>query len=403
MTFGHDAHQCVSQLRQTLAADKIPVGFFLGAGCPCAVKVGEGNGSAPSSIIPDIRGLTAFIHTELLASSDAKDSYSKLLALFKEDEIESPNVEQMLNRVRQFREVAGKVGVRGLSADELTELDKHICKSIRTRVTRSLPAASTPYHSLAEYVGRHRSPSTELFTTNYDVLLEEALEHHQVPYFDGFVGSSRPFFDQKAIEDGEVPQRWARLWKLHGSINWRFNRASKAVVRTNREDAGDELLIHPSHLKYDESRRIPYLVMADRLKTFLKRGERPVAMFILGYSFGDEHINEALIDCLRSNPSAACFAIQYGNLSGYPAAVKLATENPNLSVMAKDRAVIRRQEAGWLMTPTRDVAALAEVFTVGAEVPGADSDAPRPCDFHIGDFAKFGDFLRLVSSSVEAR
>lgn len=330
MTFGHDAHQCVSQLRQTLAADKLPVGFFLGAGCPCAVKVDEGNGSVVS-IIPDIRGLTAFIHKKLLESDGAKDSYSKLLSLFKEDEIESPNVEQMLNRVRQFREVAGKVGVRGLSAGELTVLDKHVCESIRTRVTRPLPAAPTPYHSLAEYVGRHRSPSTELFTTNYDLLLEEALEHHQVPYFDGFVGSSRPFFDQKAIEDGEVPHRWARLWKLHGSINWRFNRALKAVVRTEREQAGDEeLLIHPSHLKYDESRRMPYLVMADRLKTFLKRGERPVAMFILGYSFGDEHINEALIDCLRSNPSAACFAIQYGKLSDYPTAVKLATENPNL-------------------------------------------------------------------------
>ncbi|UWU75570.1 SIR2 family protein [Bradyrhizobium huanghuaihaiense] len=404
MAFEHDAHQCVSQLRQTLSADKLPIGFFLGAGCPCAVMVDGADGSGMSSIIPDIRGLTAYIHEVLTATDDAKETYSKLLGLFKEDEIESPNVELMLNRVRQFRQVAGKVGVRGLSADELASLDRHICKSIGARVKRSLPPDWTPYHSLAEYVGRHRSPSTELFTTNYDMLLEEALEHQQVPYFDGFVGSSRPFFDQKAIEDGGIPQRWARLWKLHGSINWRFNKASKVVVRTDREEIGDELLIHPSHLKYDESRRMPYLVMADRLKTFLKRGERPVALFILGYSFGDEHINEALIDCLRSNPSAACFAIQYDALSRYPDAVKLATENSNLSVMAKDRAVIRRRESGWLVRPTRDVASLAEVFTVGAEFAGTDSDAPRPCEFEIGDFARFGDFLRIVSSAVgEAR
>jgi hypothetical protein len=239
---------------------------------------------------------------------------------------------------------------------------------------------------------------TELFTTNYDLLLEEALEHHQVPYFDGFVGSARPFFDQKAIEDGEAPPRWARLWKLHGSINWRFHQTSKVVFRTEREEAGDELLIHPSHLKYDESRRMPYLVMADRLKHFLKRGERPVALFILGYSFGDEHINEALVDCLRSNASAACFAIQYGPLSSYSAAMKLATQNSNLSLMAKDRAVIRRQEAPWLMRPARDAAALANVFTVGPEIPGTDPDALRPCDLEIGNFAKFGDFVRLISN-----
>ncbi|SDD33175.1 hypothetical protein SAMN05216337_101028 [Bradyrhizobium brasilense] len=167
---------------------------------------------------------------------------------------------------------------------------------------------------------------------------------------------------------------------------------------------GDELLIHPSHLKYDESRRMPYLVMADRLKTFLNRGERPVALFILGYSFGDEHINEALIDCLRSNPSAACFTIQYDALSRCPAAVRLATENSNLSVMAKDRAVIRRREDGWLMRQTGDVAALAEIFTAGPQGDGTDSDAPRPCEFEIGNFARFGDLLRLVSSTVgEAR
>lgn len=395
MVSGHDAHQSVSQLRQTLAADKLPVGFFLGAGCPCSVMVPDKAGM--SSIIPDIRGLTTYIDQVLVANEEAKDPYAKLLTLFEEDEVDTPNIEVMLNRVRQFREVAGKVGVRGLSATELTTLDQHICNSIRERVTRSLPPSTTSYHSLGEYI-RHRTSATELFTTNYDLLLEEALEHHGVPYFDGFVGSARPFFDQRAIEDGEVPARWVRLWKLHGSINWRFNRASKVVVRTERRDTGDELLIHPSHLKYDESRRMPYLVMADRFKHFLRRGERPVALFILGYSFGDEHINEVLIDSLRSNASAACFAIQYGPLSDYPAAVKLATDNSNLSLLAKDKAIIRRQEGAWFMRPTRDVAALTDAFTVDPDVPGADPDAPRSCQLDIGNFAKFGDFVRLISN-----
>ncbi len=33
----------------------------------------------------------------------------------------------------------------------------------------------------------------ELFTTNYDLLLEEALEDEEIPYFDGFVGSKKSF------------------------------------------------------------------------------------------------------------------------------------------------------------------------------------------------------------------
>src|SRR3546814_16422857 len=105
----------------------------------------------------------------------------------------------------------------------------------------------------------------------------------------GFVGSSRPFFDQRAIEEDALPLRWTRLWKLHGSINWRFNKQSKAIFRSReKSDADLELLIHPSHRKYDESRRMPYFVMIDRLRHFLRNDGRPVAPIALGYPFSDE-------------------------------------------------------------------------------------------------------------------
>lgn len=108
----------------------------------------------------------------------ANDQYSKLAGLFKADEVDTPNIERILNRVRRFREVAGKVDARGLSADELTTLDRHICDSIRERVTRSLSPPATSYHLLAECT-RHRSPVTELFTTNYDrqTKMEQIYQH----------------------------------------------------------------------------------------------------------------------------------------------------------------------------------------------------------------------------------
>src|SRR3546814_17878072 len=102
----------------------------------------------------------------------------------------------------------------------------------------------------------------------------------------GFVGSSRPFFDQRAIEEDALPLRWTRLWKLHGSINWRFNKQSKVIFRSReKSDADLELLIHPSHLKYDESRRMPYFVMIYRLSHFLRNARRPVDLTTLAYSF----------------------------------------------------------------------------------------------------------------------
>ena len=405
----HDPLQCVTQLRQTLSADKLSIGFFLGAGCPFAVRIPCEGEQGDRPIIPDIKGLTTEVHMSISASGSCKASYEALLKTFVEDAIADPTIEAMLNRIRSFREVAGNVGVRGLSFDELKTLDREICQAIRAIVTCSLPTQMTPYHALADFIGTHRSPFTEIFTTNYDILIEQALERRRVPYFDGFVGSSRPFFDQRAIEDGEIPLRWSRLWKLHGSINWRFNKETKAVFRgDNNEEEGDELLIHPSHLKYDESRRMPYLVMIDRLRSFLRHSERPVALILSGYSFGDEHINEVIVESLKANASAACFALQFGNLSNYPVAIALAKENSNLSVLAADKAIIRRREGKWMANPTIDIATLKGAFDLVPDAIGASeetssgatvtAEAPRPCKMALGDFKRLGDFLNEFSS-----
>jgi hypothetical protein len=399
----HDPSQCVKQLRQTLAADKLAVGFFLGAGCPCAVRVPAGTDGTEKSLIPDVRGLTSDVDAQMLGSKDHAPAYKKLTGVMAQDGDTSPTIETMLTRIRTLREVAGKAAVRGLSFAELDLLDKAICLGIKQTVTCSLPNEATPYHALARFIGTQRYPLTELFTTNYDVLMEQSLEECRVPFFDGFVGSFRPFFDQRSVEEDKIPVRWTRLWKLHGSINWRFNKESKAVFRSAEGSDGDELLIHPSHQKYDESRRMPYFVMIDRLRAFLRTNQRPVALFINGYSFGDEHLNEAITESLNANPSAACFALQYGNLAEYPQARKLARENANLSVFARDAAIIRRQEAKWIAHPATDIAAIACAFQpvdpAGSDKKDIeDSDQPYLCQFMIGDFKLLGNFLDEFSA-----
>jgi hypothetical protein len=399
----HDPTQCVKQLRQALAADKLAVGFFLGGGCPCAVRVvGEKEGT-DRPLVPDIKGLTRDVHGKMAASQDHAATYKKLTDVLGEDGETSPTIETMLNRIRSLREVAGKVAVRGLSFAELDALDRQICLSIKKTVSCSLPNDATPYHSLARFIGTQRYPLTELFTPNYDVLMEQSLEACRVPFFDGFVGSSKPFFDQRAIEEDQIPARWARLWKLHGSVNWRFNKTTKSVFRSLEDSDGDELLIHPSHRKYDESRRMPYFVMIDRLRAFLRSNQKPVVLFIVGFSFSDDHLNEAIVENLSANLSAACFALQYANLAEYPNARKLALENANLSVLARDSAVIRRQEAKWIAHPATDLPAIKCAFQPIDE-NGADktameeSDQPHLCRFTIGDFKSLGQFLDEFSA-----
>lgn len=170
------------------------VGFFLGAGCPLAVRVSSGDKSEP--LIPDIAGLT----TKVKAHLDGDDAI-KAVAASAWDRviargISSPTIEDVLSHIRTLKSICGKGQIDGFSADLLAKLDQAICKRVKDVVSKNLPVADTPYHVLANWIQAiSRDKPVEIFTTNYDLLVEQALEEQRVPYFDGFVGSDSAFTD----------------------------------------------------------------------------------------------------------------------------------------------------------------------------------------------------------------
>jgi hypothetical protein len=384
----HDSLQQINQLRQALAAPKLSVGFFIGAGCPCSIKTGV---HKDQPLIPDVAGLSQQVIATVAASEKYKASFERVLAVFTQDGKTNPNIEDILGKIRALADVAGKDKARGLTAEELIGLDKIICETITGIVDCECESEDNPYRSLARFVESRSRPAAEIFTTNYDLLVELALEAQRVPFFDGFVGGVRPFFDQRAIDDDIIPARWCRVWKLHGSINWRLNPLLKTIFRSKEKSDGVEQLIHPSHRKYDESRRMPYFVMIDRLRNFIRNQKQPVALFVTGYSFSDQHINEALIEGLKANPSAICYALQFDELAKYPIATKLATDVANFSVLARDSAVIRRRRGKWLSRSSVDQSSILSGFTMKDEP--SESDKPIPSEFVLGDFSRLALFL----------
>lgn len=364
----HDLQRIRQDLQESLSLDKHPVAIFVGAGCPCSIRVPNASGST-DPLIPDIAGLTASVTGALAGDSQFK----VLLKQFDDDGKTAYTIEDLLSRVRALRRIVGKGTARGLDENALAELEKSLCKHIVEAVRKELPGRDTPYHHLAEWIGgvSRRSP-VNLFTTNYDLLLEQALEDCGLPFFDGFVGARRPFFDLRAIEDDAVPARWSRLWKLHGCATWSLESDGRVTRACRSAITGEGLLIHPSELKYDQSRRMPYLAMIDRLRAFLRQ---PSAFLVtLGYAFGDEHVNEILLQGLRSNPSAAGFGLLYRNLADEPGAAALSTRVPtNLSLLARDRGVVRATMGEWFAAP---------------------SAGKTPVSNDLGDFQVFASFLR---------
>lgn len=379
----HDPLRQAAYLKQCLSENKRPIGFLLAAGCPQAVRV-DGK-----PLIPAIEVLTTQVNEEL-AKKNCAGNFAKVLANLATDGNEKPNLEVALTHIRGLTEVAGKGEVRGLQADALKELDTAICAEIVAAVSKSLPSPLNAYHRFAAWVkARERKEAVEVFTPNYDLLFEQAFEESGVPYFDGFVGSRRAFFDTQAMEGDKLPPRWARLWKLHGSINWRKGDDGKAF-RGVAEEGAQSYMIHPSHLKYDESGRMPFLAMIDRLRNFLRQ---PSAVLVCGgYSFGDKHLNSAIEEGLQGNPHATLFALCYGALDSYPAAQKLAERSGNFSLFADDQAIVGTRQGGW---------SAVETSTTIAVTPATDVDGkPAAAKFALGDFDAFGKFLAELMGEI---
>jgi hypothetical protein len=212
------------------------------------------------------------------------------------------------------------------------------------------------------------------------------------------MAANEPWFDLASIEHDTIPVRWTRLWKLHGSINWEKSEETvngkniTRVVRVTREAATGKVMIFPSHLKFDQSRRMPYLAMLDRLRAFFQGKDAP-RLVVCGYSFLDDHLNEVLLDGLRGNRNAQCFALMYSGLDQHPRVVEYAQRQSNLTVLAWDGAVVGTRIGGYRAGTAGGQEHEPWLFE---EMPSAGDSKEAYPRSRLGDFHYLGLFLEQL-------
>lgn len=384
MSNSHDPIRHLEYLRQSLSQDKKPIGFFISAGCPLAVTMPT---KEEWPLIPDVKNLTEWINKELTAN----EKYQNLLLELDKAKKDKCNIEDILSFIRGLQQVSEGGEVRGFSESDLNEIEKAVCKKIVQKINVSLPDTQTPYHKLVKWISSiDRDFPTEIFTTNYDLLMEDALDYLEVPYFDGFVGSRKSFFDLRAVEDGSISKHWTRLWKIHGSINWNQEeyKGVKKIYRSSEVKLDANHLIYPSHLKYEQSRKMPYLALIDQLNRFIR--EKSSLLILSGYSFNDEHLNDTIINALKANPSAMVLAFMFDTyflkdeIERYPKANKLARDRHNLNVWTFDKAIIGTNLGDWKVQKPSDDNDIKQFIT------------PEDGSVKLGDFSVFADFLKML-------
>lgn len=380
----HNPDRYMAELRQILSQGRKRMGLLVGAGAPMAIRLDPLGvltdvGGAP--LIPDISGLTAAVIKTL--SDEDRQAITML-----EPELTKPiTIEALLTRVRRLAQVIGASKVHALNGSDYEQLGKRLCAAIGNEVRAQLPPSPNAYTELISWIaGTQRQHSVELFTPNYDLLMEQAFERARVPYFDGFTGSDKPFFDPASVSSDELPARWSRLWKLHGSLGWKA--LDDRVVRSGGLEATD--LIYPDHLKYDQVTRLPYSALFDRLRQFLTSPD--TLLMATGFSFGDSHICAVLDEALAVNAHTAVFAFQFQMLDDESAATEIAMARPNMSVYARDAAIISGVKGRWQPgdPENTDWLEIRKTFWDDAD----HHSGP----FLLGDFRRLAQFLALTQA-----
>ena len=381
----HNLDRFMVDLRQILSQGRKRLGLLLGAGTPMSLLVDENNNIASdgSPLIPDVARLT-----EIVIESLSGDDKAVIEALFP-DRDRGVNIETVLTRIRRLSEAIENERIYGLDGSEYTALAERICSTIGTIVSPTLPDSPNPYTELATWIGgTYRDHPVEIFTPNYDLLLEESFERNRLPYFDGFSGSHQPFFDPTSISSDSLPARWSRLWKIHGSLGWEIDDGN--IVRTGSRNATS--LIYPDHLKYDRIEKQPYTAMFERLKSFLNTPDS--LLLCTGFSFFDAHISAILDEALAANTHTAVIAFQFRTLQEEEAAKGLAIKRRNLSVYARDGGVIFGIEGKWQLgePPTEEWLSIRNSFWDAGNGDGGS--------FLLGDFSKLARFVALTQAET---
>lgn len=152
-----------------------------------------------------------------------------------------------------------------------------------------------------------KSPSSQTvdyLVLNYDTLLEDALALESVPLADGLDGGETGWWSPETFDRSGLE---ARVFKLHGSINWCAFANDPLPRRVGRRlqisSANDcPILIWPASTKYRETQFDPFAALATRARRVLRPSERSQRVLVVcGYRCRDAHVNHEIDSALRES------------------------------------------------------------------------------------------------------
>lgn len=274
--------------------------------------------------------------TEEFKRKFARDSYdpSKKTTTIKDailNHHEYPDIEHVLQVLREIREFQNSEGGKfitwvgkgllfhyansqSIKFDELiireiTPLENEIKKAVFDYYRWDSSVNITLrkiYDSIFNMITKYQK-DIHVFTTNYDIAIEEYCgitnEHKCI---DGFVYNNRKrrhlWADGVMTPPDHDRGRDVYLYKLHGSLNWKYH-SDHGLERTSEESPVNDpsytnnLLVYPTMNPKDGYEKDPYKTIRQH---FVKQMKTSEVCIVIGFSFRDIRINEIVLDFIKS-------------------------------------------------------------------------------------------------------
>lgn len=173
-----------------------------------------------------------------------------------------------------------------------------------------------------------------IFTTNYDRFIEYALDNAGIYTLDRFIGKLNPTMRMHKMEldyhynppgirgEPRYVEGVVRYTKLHGSLDWRFNKGDIykepmpfgcEINEESLQNPYETNVIYPNSSKGIETVYFPY---SELFRDFSTATCRPNSVLVTyGYGFGDSHINNIILD-MMTIPSTHLVIISYDKADG---------------------------------------------------------------------------------------
>ena len=303
-----------------------------------------GGGASFCAGLPGIFKLTDLVPSRLC--NESRSMFDEIVRFLTDNGIKNPNIEDLLSEL--YHRLSG-AGLGHLNKERFKATFQEVCHCIQNILKVDGP---TEYHkhfvlgivSRRETEPAKKAPPVQIFTTNYDLLIELACEESHIVAINGFEGFynrrwNPGCFDYdigKATTHAQTPRfepsaRHIRLYKMHGSLSWFEDNGQFYEEKPTSESRKAPLIIYPSRLKYAESIRPPFDWLFRRFGAAVSKAR---LLICLGYRFADENLNQYIYTGLNNGLSLLVFSKE-----PIDALVNKST-HPRVSIMNEESTII---------------------------------------------------------------